>query len=105
VAIVDWPAAIFDLKSTTVKTPTTSSRYGSRSRGGACFHVEFYDPLVTSKPERSYTYVWPATCAADRLSVIVQEPAAASNSRYSRSLTLRPPAGTGCFSRSAELAP
>ena len=42
-------------------------------------HVEFYDPLVTDTPDRSYTYVWPGDLAADRLSVRLQEPAAASN--------------------------
>lgn len=42
-------------------------------------HIEFYDPLVTDKPERSYTYVWPGDVAVDRLSARLQEPAAASN--------------------------
>lgn len=43
------------------------------------FHVEFYDPLATGTAERSYTYVWPGDLAANRLSVVVQEPAAASD--------------------------
>jgi hypothetical protein len=41
--------------------------------------VEFYDPLPTGKPEREYRYVWPADLAVERLSVLVKEPAAASN--------------------------
>jgi hypothetical protein len=43
------------------------------------FHVEFYEPLATGTPERTYTYVWPGDFAADRLSVILQEPAGALN--------------------------
>jgi len=43
------------------------------------FHVEFYDPLATGTPERNYTYVWPGDLAVSRLSVVVQEPAAASD--------------------------
>lgn len=42
------------------------------------FHVEFYEPLATGKPERSFSYVWPGDLAADRVTVIVQQPAAAS---------------------------
>ncbi|MBI4290487.1 MAG: zinc ribbon domain-containing protein [Betaproteobacteria bacterium] len=43
------------------------------------FHVEFYDPLATRAPARSYTYVLPGDFAAERVDVIVQEPAASSN--------------------------
>lgn len=43
------------------------------------FHVEFYEPLTTVKPERIYTYVWPGDFEADKLSVIIQEPANALN--------------------------
>ena len=43
------------------------------------FHVEFYDPLVTSMPDRIYTYVWPGDLAVDRLSVHLQDPTSASN--------------------------
>jgi len=39
------------------------------------FHVEFYEPLATSAPERKFTYVWPGDLATDQLAVIVQEPA------------------------------
>ncbi len=41
------------------------------------FHIEFYEPLATAKPERSYTYVWLGDFAVDRLNVILQEPAGA----------------------------
>lgn len=43
------------------------------------FHVEFYDPMATASPERSYSYVWPGDMGVSQLRVIVQEPAAASN--------------------------
>lgn len=52
-------------------------------------HIEFYDPLVTGKPDRRYTYVWPGDLAVERLSVRLQEPAAASN------LSVRPDLGAG----------
>lgn len=42
-------------------------------------HIEFYDRLETDSPERSYTYVWTGDFAAERASVRVQEPAAASD--------------------------
>ncbi|MBE0613383.1 MAG: zinc ribbon domain-containing protein [Burkholderiales bacterium] len=43
------------------------------------FHIEFYDPLATGTPERSYTYVWPGDLAVNRMGVVVQEPAEASD--------------------------
>ncbi len=43
------------------------------------FHIEFYDPLATSAPGRDYTYVWNGDLAADLVSVVLQEPAAASD--------------------------
>lgn len=52
-------------------------------------HVEFYDPLVTRTPDRSYTYVWPGDRAVERLSVRLQEPAAASN------ISVQPDLGAG----------
>lgn len=42
------------------------------------FHVEFYEPIATGSPSRSYRYVWPGDLAAERVSVVVQEPASAS---------------------------
>ncbi len=53
------------------------------------FQVEFYDPLVTRAPDRSYTFVWPGDLAVDRLSVRFQEPAAASN------ISVQPDLGAG----------
>ncbi len=67
------------------------------------FHVEFYEPLVTRTPDRSYTYVWPGDLAADRLSVIVQEPAAASNFSVQPNLDAAAAGPDGLFYRSAEL--
>jgi len=67
------------------------------------FHIEFYDPLVTSAPARSYTYVWTGDMAADRLSVVLQEPAGAID------VSVLPPLGAsavgqdGLRYRSAEL--
>jgi len=67
------------------------------------FHVEFYDPLVTSTPGRSYTYVWTGDFAAERLSVIVQEPAGVSNFSVQPSLDSTATGQDGLRYRSAEL--
>lgn len=67
------------------------------------FHVEFYEPLVTGTPDRDYTYVWPGDLAADRLSVIVQEPAAASNFSVQPNLDAAAAGQDGLRYRSAEL--
>lgn len=67
------------------------------------FHVEFYDLLPTGKPERSYTYVWPGDFAVNRLSVVVQEPAAASNFSVQPSLDATASGQDGLRYRSAEL--
>jgi hypothetical protein len=53
------------------------------------FHVEFYDPLVTVAPDRTYTYVWPGDMAVERLSARMQQPAASSN------ISLQPDLGAG----------
>ena len=42
------------------------------------FHVEFYEPIATAVPARSFRYVWPGDLAVERVTVVVQEPAAAS---------------------------
>jgi hypothetical protein len=67
------------------------------------FHVEFYDPLATSAPGRSYTYVWTGDLAAERLSVIVQEPAAVSNFSVQPPLNASATGQDGLRYRSAEL--
>ena len=41
------------------------------------FHIEFYEPIATTAPARSFRYVWPGDLAADRVTVVVQEPATA----------------------------
>ncbi len=43
------------------------------------FHMELYEPIETRTPERNFTYLWRGDLATDRLSVIVQEPFAASD--------------------------
>lgn len=67
------------------------------------FHVEFYDPLPTGTPERSYTYVWPGDFGVDRLSVVVQEPAAASNFAVQPNLDATASGQDGLRYRSGEL--
>ena len=42
------------------------------------FHIEFYEPIATTAPERSFRYVWPGDLAVERATVVVQEPVAAS---------------------------
>jgi hypothetical protein len=42
------------------------------------FLVEFYDPVPTAQSARGYTYNWAGDLAADRITVIVQEPATAT---------------------------
>lgn len=70
---------------------------------GRLFHVEFYDPLVTNTPERGYTYLWPGDFATDRLAVIFQEPAAASNFSLQPNLEATATGQDGLSYRSAEL--
>ena len=41
------------------------------------FHVEFYDPMTTGDPARTFRYAWAGDFAADRATVVVQEPASA----------------------------
>jgi len=41
--------------------------------------IEFYDALAISGPDRRYAYLWTGDLAAERLSLIVQEPATASD--------------------------
>jgi hypothetical protein len=42
------------------------------------FHVEFYDPVGTDRPERQYRYMWTGDLPADQVTVQLQEPAGAS---------------------------
>ena len=66
-------------------------------------HVEFYDPLVTGTPGRSYTYIWPGDLAVERLSARLQEPAAASNILAQPDLGAGVPGPDGLRYRTAEL--
>ncbi len=43
------------------------------------FHVEFYEPIPTAVPARTYSYVWPGDLAVEHLTVMVQEPASATD--------------------------
>lgn len=70
---------------------------------GRVFHVEFYDPLMTSTPDRNYTYVWPGDLAADKVSVILQEPATASDFSVQPPLDSTALGENGLRYRSAEL--
>ena len=42
------------------------------------FHVEFYEPIATNVAARSFRYVWPGDLPAERVTVVVQEPASAT---------------------------
>ena len=68
------------------------------------FHVEFYDPLVTRAPERSYTYVWPGDFAADRVDLTVQEPATSSNLAVQPKLDASTVGSDGLRYRSGQLS-
>jgi len=67
------------------------------------FHIEFYDPLVTTAAGRNYTYAWTGDLAADRLNVVVQEPATASDFSVLPSLDASAEGQDGLRYRSAEL--
>lgn len=66
-------------------------------------HIEFYDPLVTRTPDRSYSYVWASDLAVGRLSVRLQEPAAASNISVQPDLGAGVPGPDALLYRTAEL--
>jgi len=67
------------------------------------FHVEFYDPLVIVNSNRSYTYAWTGDLAADRLRVVVQEPATASDFSVTPALGATAAGRDGLKYRSADL--
>jgi hypothetical protein len=69
------------------------------------FHIEFYDPLATTGPGRDYTYAWTNDLPADRLRVIVQEPAAASDFSVQPALEAPALGQDGLNYRSADLGP
>mgnify|MGYP001596027792 CR=1 FL=1 len=69
------------------------------------FHIEFYDPLATTAPGRNYTYAWTGDLAAERLRVVVQEPATASDLSVQPALDAKAVSQDGLNYRSADLGP
>jgi len=67
------------------------------------FHVEFYEPISTTVPARSYRYAWPGDLAAERVTVVVQEPAGASGLSVEPNLELASTGQEGLRYRAAEL--
>jgi hypothetical protein len=67
------------------------------------FHVEFYEPIATSAPERNFTYVWPGDLATDHLAVIVQEPAGTTDLAVTPRLEAMATGQNGLRYRSQEL--
>jgi zinc ribbon protein len=67
------------------------------------FHVEFYDPISTATPDRQYTYVWPGDLTVDRMTVILQEPAASTNLTMQPSSDATASGADGLHYRSADV--
>lgn len=67
------------------------------------FHIEFYDTLAADKPQREYRYTWPGDLAVDKLSVLVKEPAAASNFAVLPNLDIAGQSPDGLNHRAAQL--
>lgn len=67
------------------------------------FHVEFYEPIATNLPSRTYRYAWPGDLAAERVRVLVQEPASASAVSVEPNLDLSSIGADGLRYRAAEL--
>ena len=67
------------------------------------FHVEFYDPLVSSRAEREYRYAWPGDFAVDRLGVVLKEPAAASRISVSPDLGITGTSPDGLKYRASDI--
>ena len=69
------------------------------------FHIEFYEPIATTVPARSFRYVWPGDLAADRVLVVVQEPATATDIAVEPNLDLPSTGQDGLRYRSGDLGP
>jgi hypothetical protein len=69
------------------------------------FHIEFYEPIATTAPTRSFRYVWPGDLAADRVLVVVQEPATATDIAVEPNLDLPSTGQDGLRYRSGDLGP
>lgn len=67
------------------------------------FHIEFYEPIATTLPARSYRYAWPGDFAAERVTVVVQEPASANAISVAPNLDLASTGQDGMRFRAAEL--
>lgn len=67
------------------------------------FHVEFYEPIATTLPARSYRYTWPGDFTADRVAVVVQEPALTNDMSVEPNLELLSTGRDGMRYRAAEL--
>ena len=67
------------------------------------FQIEFYEPIATALAARSYRYAWPGDLAADRVSVVVQEPAEASAISVEPSLEIFTTGREGLRYRATEL--
>jgi zinc-ribbon domain len=65
--------------------------------------IEFYDPVAITGSDRGYSYVWTGELAAERLSLIFQEPAAASDLSVQPDLEIAGLGQDGLRYRSAEL--
>lgn len=70
---------------------------------GRFFHIEYYDPLAARTPGRSYEYLWAGDLETDRLRVVLQEPAAASELSVQPRLADTAVDPDGLHYRSAEL--
>jgi hypothetical protein len=67
------------------------------------FHVEFYEPIATTLPARSFRYVWPGDSAIERLTLVVQEPVSASEISVEPKLENASTGNDGLRYRAAEL--
>lgn len=67
------------------------------------FHVEYYEPMATSAPERTVRYVWPGDLAVERASVVVQEPASATDMSVEPNLPNPSTGKDGLHYRAADL--
>ena len=67
------------------------------------FQIEFYEPIETALSGRSYHYAWPGDLAADRVTVVVQEPAGASAISVEPSLEIFTTSREGLRYRATEL--
>jgi hypothetical protein len=68
------------------------------------FHIEFYEPIATTAPARSFRYVWPGDLASDRV-MVVQEPATATDVAVEPNLDLPSTGQDGLRYRSGDLGP